>query len=271
MTLNDILAGLPGTIVNRFSASNSAFWLAKCSDILSDLDTLCPGPWMVDEVHALPMASGFIKKPFCMSRIKGCRVVLQDGSAIIDKECVKEFNDLGIALNDYPKSLLSYSSEKIEVSAADDESITIYGYGDADKASGDGDMSISSGEDYSDISMAGEVVLPYTFDRRKPGRVFAKKDGILFSSNVIVTGYMKTPKPASLSDSLMLPSEWDHLVQAGLRWKAELDMSPASSDAIVCGKLYSNAVKEYRSKMTMGQGTIHRPHFQGATLRMDTF
>lgn len=362
MTLSDILSGLPGTIVSRFSASNSAFWIAKCSDILSDLDTECPGPWMVDEVRALPMASGFIKKPSCISRIKGCRMVLQNGRIITDKECVKEFNDLGIVLNDFPKSLLSSISTKVSVSASDDESITIYGYGDQPlkngtttytesldthtvsivtntstsdgfwngaikvtntatgsyststvtssrfieydedgyqswriaenpgcqlqqgkgtftitpvaTVSGYGDMSISSGEDYSDINIAGtsdspaRVILPSTCGRKKPGRVFAKKDGILFFSNVIITGYMKTPKPASLSDSLMLPSEWDHLVQAGLRWKAELDMSPASNDAVMCGKLYMEAKKEYRAKMSMGQGSIHRPHFQGPNLSM---
>lgn len=353
MTLSDILAGLPGTIVSRFSASNNAFWIAKCSDILSDLDTECPGPWMVDEVRALPMASGFIKKPFCISRIKGCRMVLQDGRIIYDKECVKEFNELGVELNDFPKSLLSYSSQKVSVSADDDETITIYGSGDYSEksgattytesmdthdvsittntpmvdgfwdgarkvtntatgsystgtvtsskflsdlgngvqswrmtedpgyqlqvgkgsftitpvayASGTGDMSINSGEDYSDISMTGQFALPSAFDRKKPGRVFGKKDGVLFSSNVIITGYMKTPKPISLADNLMLPPEWDHLIQAGLRWKAEVDMSPSSGDAIICGKLYEKAKKEYISKMSTGQGSIHKKFFQGVT------
>ena len=353
MTLNDILAGLPGTIVNRFSASNSAFWIAKCSDILSDLDTLCPGPWMIDEVHALPMASGFIKKPLCMSRIKDVRIQLDDKHFIGSKECVKSFNDLGVELNKCATPEVISSSQDVYVSATDDESVLISAGDEYATFSGatreqesleerkvsittsspvtdgfyngaakitrtgsigsvkttvisstylgqesdtaqlwrivenpgylanisyatftitpvmqlmSGNLSISSNEDYSDIIVPNLSHTPLALPRFKPGRIFARKQGTLFSSNVLVLGYMKTPKPMTLSDELMLPSEWDHLIQAGLRWKAEVDISPASSDAIVCGKMYNNAVKEYRSKMTMGQGRIHPSTFQGATI-----
>ena len=279
MTLNDILAGLPGTIVNRFSASNSAFWLAKCSDILSDLDTLCPGPWMVQDVRALPMESGFIKKPEYISRIKSIRVECADGTILNESECVKSFNEYGVELKKEALSrVVKYSNacmisgnsfDLVYVSPVVGDwwspsmIINLKKYSDLVG----GMASIISGDDYSDIIVSNDSFLPGGFIPMRPSRVFSAKPGTYFVSNVIINGYIKTHKPSSLSDNLMLPSEWDHLVQAGLRWKAEVDMSPASSDAIVCGKMYNNAVKEYRSKMTMGQGKIHPSTFQGATIR----
>ena len=279
MTLNDILAGLPGTIVNRFSASNSAFWIAKCSDILSDLDTLCPGPWMVQDVRALPMQSGFIKKPNCISRIKSVRIELQDGTYISCEDCVKSFNEFGIELTKYASSKVISTSFNLDYIAghafdlvyADDpcvyssQGVSSKLISFSKKTGGIG--AIMSGDDYSDIIITDDSILPCGFVPIMPSRVFSRKPGTIFVSNVIVNGYIKTHKPSSLTDNLMLPSEWDHLIQAGLRWKAEVDMSPASSDAIVCGKMYNNAVKEYRSKMTMGQGKIHPSTFQGATIR----
>lgn len=359
MTLNDILAGLPGTIVNRFSASNSAFWLAKCSDILSDLDTLCPGPWMIEDVKALPMASGFFRTPPSVSRIKDVRIVDAEYKTIAyGDRAIKRINSLGFDVDERCSDLISTSSFQSLVTGDSEETVSMFPsgtqgtVGDVESSNslllwlwlpddgittyqryngkyvtaihadgtlstqavwntsweknesgkqywyfvfssefpgcaiGDrvvitdedpsgflspGDYGIISGIDYSEIKITSEHSIIGTFDRHKPGRAFPSIISTVFKSNVIVSGYVKTPKPLTLTESLLVPSEWDHLIQAGLRWKAEIDMSPASSDAIVCGKLYSNAVKEYRSKMTMGQGNVHKPYFQGANLHMDTF
>ena len=362
MTLSDILSGLPGTIVSRFSASNNAFWIAKCSDILSDLDNECPGPWMIEDVKCLPMASGFFRTPPSMTKIKDVKVVDSFGRIVSEGACsIKRINSLGFDLVDKFSAMVSTSQFSVSSSGITEEKIqlgvvgtsgivgdilegqdnllwvwvdenvspltsdpfggkylTIYrkdgsnscfqinmssyvpsldnpengkqcwyltfAQGTALLATvGDnvvitdsipsesvvpGSYAVISGQDYSELEITETSQFPGIFDRHKPGRIFSTTPSTLFTSNVIASGYVKTPKPSSLSDNLLIPPEWDHLMQAGLRWKAELDMSPASNDAIMCGKLYSAAQKEYRTKLSMGQGNVHKNFFQGPNLRM---
>ena len=71
-----------------------------------------------------------------------------------------------------------------------------------------GSYAVISGQDYSELEITETSQFPGIFDRHKPGRIFSTTPSTLFTSNVIASGYVKTPKPSSLSDNLLIPPEW---------------------------------------------------------------
>lgn len=71
MNINDAISRLPIMLRGRFSASNSATWLAWACDAMAQIERVCAGPGQILRCQAWQMASGFVPKPSPIWSITG--------------------------------------------------------------------------------------------------------------------------------------------------------------------------------------------------------
>ena len=102
----------------------------------------------------------------------------------------------------------------------------------------------------------------FNCSRAYPGRTFERKAGYVIKSNLVIEGYRRLARPATLTETLDLPEGTEGLMAAYLRWAAEADQALSSPDTDKAEAVFTTALKRYSIDQSRTDGATRPTAYQ---------
>ena len=104
--------------------------------------------------------------------------------------------------------------------------------------------------------------LQFEADRARPGRTFDTSSGYLVRGNLKIEGYRRLARPKTLTEELDLPRGTETLMAYYLRWAAENDQDPGSTEAARMLQLFEKSLAEYIVDQSNSDGSTRPTAYQ---------